>query len=125
MTDDAPPVRDIPEPSQQIGWYAIVGFIGQLALMGLGAWSLWRITGGGWVAAAVAGVFVIAYFALWRIWLAPGSRRRVGFRERTTVMLILGPAVVALCTLGQVWLPALIALSAVLLCDSLAQRNAT
>jgi hypothetical protein len=99
-----------------------VALVGHVALLGLGAWALWRISGGWWLGAATGGLFAISYAAMWRFLLAPGSRRRLGQRERFTVTLVVVPLVVVLAALGDIWLPALIAGSFVLLGDSLNER---
>ena len=88
----------------------------------LGAVSLWRIAGGWWLGAVVAGVFALVYAVLWRFLLAPGSRSRLGHRERLALSLTLGPAVVVLGSLASLWLPALVAMSIVILGDALNER---
>lgn len=110
-------------PATEVRWFGVVLLLGHVALLALGAVSLWRIAGGWWVGALVAGCFALAYVALWRFWLAPGSRRRLGYKERLTVSLLLGPAVVVLGSLAGLWLPALLATSVVALCDALDQRS--
>lgn len=107
----------------ELRWYAIVLFLGQLALLGLGAWSLWRIAGGWWLGAVVAGVFVVAYAACWALLLAPGSTRRLNYKERLTVHCVLGPAIVVLASLAGLWLPALVALSVTIMCDALNEKS--
>lgn len=104
-------------------WYAIVLFLGQLALLGIGAWSLWGIAGGWWLGAVAAGLFVVAFVFSWVLLLAPGSTRRLSFRERLTINLVVGPAVVVLASLAGLWLPALVALSVVIMCDALNERS--
>lgn len=110
-------------PATEIRWFGVVLLLGHVALLALGAVSLWRIAGGWWVGGLAAGLFVLGYAALWRFWLAPGSRRRLGYKERLTVTLVLGPAVVVLGSLAELWLPALLATSVVALCDALDQRS--
>ncbi|MCC2593491.1 hypothetical protein LKO27_08730 [Tessaracoccus sp. OS52] len=107
----------------ELRWYAVVLFIGQLALVVIGALSLWRIAGGWWLGAVVAGVFVLAYCVSWLLLLAPGSPRRLGYKERLTLNLVLGPAVVVLASLASLWLPALVALSVAIMCDALNERS--
>ncbi|NLE96455.1 MAG: hypothetical protein GX596_00495 [Propionibacterium sp.] len=111
------------EPVAQVRWFAVVSLVGHLGLVGLGAWSLWVISGGWWLGAVTAPVFVLLYAAMWRFWLAPGSRRRLGYRERFTATIVVVPLVVVLAALGEVWLPAVVAGSFVLLGDALNRHN--
>lgn len=113
--DDAPPTR--------IRWFAVVALVGHLILLLVGAWSLWTIAGGGLVGAIAAIVVVIGYAMMWRFLLAPGSRRRLGERERLTLTIVVVPIVIVLAALGSVWLPALIGGSFVLLGDALNGRS--
>lgn len=115
--DDVAEVQN--EPETQIRWFGVVLLVGHLALLIIGALSLWRIAGGWWLGAVVAAVFALAYIFIWRYLLAPGAKTRLGFRERLTTSLVLGPAVVVLGALSHLWLPALIATSIVILGDSL------
>ncbi len=117
-------VSELREPAGDIRWYGVVLLVGHVALLVLGAASLWRIAGGWWIGAAAAAVFVLAYAASWRFWLAPGTRGRLGYKERLTVTMVVGPAVVVLGSLAGLWLPALIATSVVLLGDALNERSA-
>ena len=117
-------VSELREPAGDIRWYGVVLLVGHVALLVLGAASLWRIAGGWWIGAAAAAVFVLAYAASWRFWLAPGARGRLGYKERLTVTMVVGPAVVVLGSLAGLWLPALIATSVVLLGDALNERSA-
>lgn len=113
----------VPErPVGSIGWFSVVMLIGHLGLLGIGASSLWVIAGGGWVSWIAAIALVIGYLLLWRLRLAPAARNRFAYRERLLVHLILGPAVIVLGSLANLWLPALAALSVIVLCDALAQR---
>ena len=126
MTDQARPddVSELPpEPETQIRWFGVVMLVGHLALLAIGALSLWRIAGGWWLGAAAAGLFVVAYFFMWRFLLAPGATTRLGFRERLTTALVLGTIVVVLGALAELWLPALVAVSIVILGDSLNERR--
>ena len=116
-------VAEISDAASEIRWFGIVLLIGHLGLLVIGAASLWKIAGGWWVGALVALLFVLAYGAVWRFWLAPGSRRRLGYKERLTVNVVAGPAVVVLGSLAGLWLPALLAVSIILLCDALDQRG--
>lgn len=127
MTEPLPEVTEITEPDStapagSIRWFGLVLLIGHLGLLVIGAIALWRIAGGWWVGAAAAAVFVLAYAGLWRYLLAPGSRQRLGHRERLTVNLVAGPVVVVIASLAGLWLPALVALSIVVLCDALNSR---
>lgn len=106
-----------------IRWYAVVLTIGQVALLVLGGWALWQIAGGWWLGALAAGLFGTVFLAGWLWLLAPGSPRRLGYRERLTVNLVAGPAVVVVASLADVWLPALAALSVVIMCDALNQKQ--
>ena len=117
-------VSELREPAGDIRWYGVVLLVGHVALLVRGAVSLWRIAGGWWIGAAAAAVFVLAYAAGWRFWLAPGARGRLGYKERLTVTMVVGPAVVVLGSLAGLWLPALIATSVVLLGDALNERSA-
>lgn len=107
----------------EVRWFGLLLFIGHVALLVIGAVSLWRIAGGWWLGAVVAGVFAVAYALIWRFLLAPGSHARLGNRERLTLSLTLGPAVVVLGSLADLWLPALVAMSIVILADALDQRR--
>lgn len=109
----------------EVRWYAIVLFLGHLALLGLGAWSLWRIAGGWWLGAVVAALFVLAYATCWALLLAPGSSRRLSYKERLTVQCVVGPAIVVLSSLAGLWLPALVALSVTIMCDALNEKTRT
>lgn len=113
--DDQPPVR--------IRWYAVVSLVGHLLLLGTSAFALSRVAGHGVVGVVVALVFAAAYFAMWRFWLAPGSHRRLGSRERFTLTIVLVPVAIVIAALGQVWLLALVAGSFILLGDSLNERD--
>ncbi|NHB85564.1 hypothetical protein G7085_15715 [Tessaracoccus sp. HDW20] len=106
-----------------IRWFGLLLFVGHLALLIIGAVSLWRIAGGWWVGAAAAGLFVLAFAAMWWVWLAPGSPRRLRYRERFTANVVVGPAVIVLGSLASLWLPGLLALSIVLLGDALNVRS--
>ena len=108
-----------PEARAEVRWFAVVLLVGPLALTVLGALALWRIAGGGWLGGVAAGLFVLGYVALWRVLLVPGSPTRLGYRERLTAALVLGPAVVVLGSLSGLWLPALMATSVVILGDAL------
>lgn len=128
MADEAPGVTDItdtdvPHRTGGIRWFAVVLLVGYVALMALGAWSLWMIIGGGAAAWGAAAAFVLLFALGWRTWLAAGSRSRLAFKERLTVHLIAGPVLVVLAGLANVWLPALLALSIVVMCDALNERD--
>lgn len=128
MTDDGSGVTDVPESeeTQRLGgirWFAVVVLVTYLALLAIGAWSLWVIAGGGLTSWIAASVFSALYVLGWRVWLAPGSRMRLAFRERTTLHMVAGPIVVVLGSLAQVWLPAVLALSALVMCDALNERG--
>ncbi|AQP45103.1 hypothetical protein [Tessaracoccus flavus] len=112
-----------PAPETRVRWFGVVLLAGHLALLVIGAVALWRISGGGWLGAAVAGAFAVIYAFVWRYLLAPGSRTRLGFRERLTTSLILGPVAVVLGALTDIWLPALMATSIVILSDSLNESS--
>lgn len=127
MNGPVPPnPGDVAEVSEggpgEVRWFGVVLLVGHLALLVVGAASLWRISGGWWVGAVAAAIFTLGYGALWRYWLAPGSRQRLGYRERLAVTLVLGPAVVVLGSLAGLWLIALIATCVVILGDSLDER---
>ena len=124
--DATPGVAEVADggPSD-IRWFGLVLFIGHVALLVIGAVSLWRIAGGGLLGGVVAGIFVALYAGLWRFFLAPGSHSRFGHRERLAVSLTLGPSVVVLGSLAGLWLPALIATSLVILGDALNERSPT
>lgn len=127
--NELPPVTDItdldaePPAPGRIRWFGLVLLLGHLALVVIGAVALWRIAGGWWVGALAAGVFALAYLLLWQLLLAPGSARRLGHKERQTVNLIAGPLVVVVASLAGLWLVALVALSVVVLGDSLDERS--
>ena len=106
-----------------IRWFAVVLLLGYLALVGIGMVSISRIAGDGLAAPIAMGVFVVIFLLGWRWWLAAGSARRLAFRERVTVNLVGGSIVVVLASPAHLWLPALIALSVVVMCDSLNERG--
>lgn len=108
---------------QPISWYAIVLLVGHTLLTGIAAWSLWVLGSGLWLGACAALALIVAYGLLWRLRLAPAARKRFNFKERTTVHLILGPAIGALAVLTKSWLIALVGISMVLLGDALASRS--
>lgn len=116
-------VSEVAETATEIRWFGVVLLVGHLALMALGAVALWRIAGGWWIGALVAVLFVLGYFAVWRYLLAPGSHTRLGYRERLTVALVMGPAVLVLASLAGLWVPALVATCVVILGDALDQRS--
>lgn len=60
------------EPVVTVRWFAVVSLVGHLGLATIGAWSLWVISGGWWLGAVAAPVFVLLYAAMWRFLLAPG-----------------------------------------------------
>ncbi|MDO5677440.1 MAG: hypothetical protein Q4G35_08050 [Propionibacteriaceae bacterium] len=115
-------VSEVAQSATEVRWFGVVLFVGHVALMVMGAIALWRIAGGWWVGAAVALVFVLGYFALWRYLLAPGSNVRLGYKERLTVSLVVGPAVVVLASLAGLWIPALVATCIMILGDALDER---
>lgn len=128
MAEQLPGVTDItdngvPSPSGGIRWFAVVLLLAYLALLVIGTISLWRIAGGGLASWMAAGVFALVFVLGWRLWLASGSGRRLAFRERVTVHLVGGPIVVVLASLAHVWLPAVIVLSVVVMCDALNERG--
>ncbi len=102
-------------------WYGLTYFLSHLALAGLTAWSLWRIVGGGWLGAGIAAAAVLGYAALWRIWLAPASRRRLSYRKRILVEVMLASLVVVIAALGNLWLATLIVAGMAILSDALNQ----
>lgn len=111
------------QPVTEIRWFAVVSLIGHLGLLALGAVSLWRIADGGWLGFGAAAVFVLLYASMWRFLLAPGSVRRLGIQERWTVTLVVVPLVIVIAALANIWLPAVVAGSFVLLGDALNQRR--
>lgn len=103
----------------EIRWYAVVLLAGHVGLLLLGLASLWRISGG-WGLGVMGGLlFAAAYVALWRFLLAPGSRQHLPFRKRLGCTLAMGVVVLVLGVFSSLWLPALIAISVVLLGDTL------
>ena len=111
------------QPATEIRWFAVVSLVGHVGLLALGAAALWQIASGGWVGFVAAAAFVLAYVAKWRFFLAPGSAHRLGVRERWTLTLVVVPLVVVIAALANIWLPAVIAGSFVLLGDGLNQRR--
>ena len=109
-------------PQVEFRWFALVSLIGHVGLLVTAAWSLWNISGGWWLGAATAAVLVLLYATVWRFLLAPGSRRRLGPRERVTLTMVLAPVMVVIASFGGFWLPALIAGSFIRLGDALNQR---
>ena len=107
---------------QQISWYSVVLLAGHLVMVGVATWSLWVLGSGLWVGAGAALLLLVAYGFLWRLRMAPAAQNRFTYRQRLTVHLILGPAVVVLAVLTSIWLPALAGISMVLLGDALAAR---
>lgn len=123
--NNLPEMTALPDPPQGGGirWFAAVLLLAQLGLLVLGAVSLWRIGGGWGLGAAVAGVFVVVAVVGWYFVMAPGSRFRLGFRERLVVNLLFGSAVLVATGLANLWLPALVALAMVVLTDALDERR--
>ena len=120
IDEDAGDVAEVEvQPATSVRWFGVVLLVGHIALLAVGALALWSIAGGWWVGALAAAVFVVGYAAMWRFLLAPGSRNRLGYRERLTVSLIAGPIVVLLGSLSGLWLLGLVATSVVLLGDAL------
>lgn len=117
-------VAEVAESATEVRWFGVVLLIGHLGLLAVGVSSLWRIAGGWWLGAVVAGLFGLGYLALWRYLLAPGSSSRLGYKERLTVTLVLGPAVVVLAALAGLWVPALVATCVVILGDTLNETAA-
>ena len=128
MTDEPQGVTDITDGEKApttggIRWFAVVLLVAYLALLVIGNTSLWRIAGGGVTAWSAMGVFTVLYILGWRLWLAVGSRRRLAFRDRVTVHLVGGPVIIILASLAGVWLPATMALSIIVMCDALNERD--
>ena len=128
MAEELPGVTDITDDDETarpggIRWFGVVLLLGHLALLVIGSISLWRIAGGGMASWIASAVFALVFVLGWWLWLAPGSNRRLAFRERLTVHLVGGPIVVVLASLAYVWLPAIIALSVVIMCDALNERD--
>ena len=123
-----PPVVDVSDDAEHlpqregIRWYGMLLFIGQLALLALAAWSLYRIDGG-WLGVGVAIVLVVVHVLGWIPLMAPGSTRRLHYRERLLVNLVDGVLLVAICALNGLWLPALVALSFAVIGDALDSRR--
>lgn len=107
----------------EIRWFGAVAAIAQLALMAIGAWSLWTMGGGWWMGAIGALVWVAAHAMVFLVLVAPGSTLRLAFRERLLVNLLLGSVVLVASGFSGLWLPALVALSTIILCDALDQRR--
>ena len=111
--------------SGSISWYSVVLLAGHMVMAAVATLSLWVLGSGLWVGAAAAILLLVAYGFLWRLRLAPAAQKRLTYRQRLTVHLILGPAVVALTVLTSIWLPALVGVSMILLGDALASRSDT
>lgn len=111
------------QPATEIRWFAVVSLVGHLGLLVIGAVSLSLISDGGWLGFGSAAFFILLYAVMWRFLLAPGSTRRLGVRERWTITLVAVPMVIVLATLANVWIPAVVAGSFVLLGDALNQRR--
>ncbi len=127
MTDELPAMTDFSDSAEPFGgeirWFGVVLLVAYLALLILGARSVWILVGAGTVAGIITGVFVVAYILGWRMWLVRGSQRRLPFKGRLLLHLVVGPVMVVLSALAGVWLPALVALSAVVMCDALDERD--
>lgn len=115
-------VSEVARTATEVRWFGVVLLVGHLALMAIGAVSLYRIAGGWWLGAAIAAALVLGYFALWRYLLAPGLTARLGYKERLTVSLVTGPAVVVVAALAGLWVPALVATCLMILGDALDER---
>lgn len=126
MSSSLPEMTPLPQPRERAGirWFAAVLLVAQLGLLVLGAIALWRIGSGWWLGAAVAGVFVLFSVAGWYFVMAPGSRWRLGLRERLVVNLLFGSGVLVVTGLANLWLPALMSLAIVVLTDSLDEGRA-
>ena len=108
---------------QPISWYAVVLLTGHIILAGVAAWSLWVVGGGLWLGAAAALVLIVWHGLLWRLRLAPAAHKRFAYKERATVHVILGTAIIVLAVLAGPWLAAVVGGSMVLLGDALAVRS--
>ena len=117
------PDRDVPAGASGVRWFAVVLLLGYICLLAIGATSLWRIAGGGWPSWLASGVFIVMFVLGWGRWLKPGARHRLAFRERTTTHLVGGPIIIVLASLAHLWLPAIVALSVVVMCDALNGRG--
>lgn len=106
-----------------IRWYAVVLGIAYLALLALGTWSMWQIAGGWWLGAVAGLIFAIGFIVVWALWLVPGSSRRLGHRERFTVHLVGGTLVVVLAAIAAIWIPALVTVSVLIMCDALNEQT--
>ena len=128
MPDEVAGVTDVTDEGARprpggIRWFGLVLFLAHVSLLALGAWSLWVLAGRQLVAATAAAVFALLYMGARRLWMAPGSRRRLAFKERVTVHLVAGPVIVILGSLAQLVLPAVVALSIAVMCDALDERD--
>ena len=107
---------------QPISWYAVVLLTGHIILAGVAAWSLW-VVGGGTQPETAALVLIVCHGLLWRLRLAPAAHKRFAYKERATVHVILGTAIIVLAVLAGPWLAAVVGGSMVLLGDALAVRS--
>ena len=107
----------------QLRWFAIGLLLGQVGLLVVGVAALWRIGEGWWLGAAVGLSFALVYLGLWYFLLAPGSRRRLAFRERLLIHLLVGTFVLVVGGLSDLWVLALVALSITLICDALDENR--
>lgn len=110
-------------PARKVRWFAIVALIGHLLLLGSSCYSLWRISGGGWLGFGTALALLLCYLAMWRFWLAPGSRHRFAVRERLILKLILIPVLAIVTALGEVPVLGVVAGCFILLGDYLNERS--
>ncbi|RRD46570.1 hypothetical protein [Tessaracoccus sp. OH4464_COT-324] len=117
------PVDRIDDAPTTVRWFAVVSLCGHLLLLGSAAYALWVIAGRGWVGAGAAAALVVAYVLLWRFWLAPGSRQRLGVRERLGLKLILVPLLAVFTALGEVPVLGVVAASFIFLGDYLNERS--
>lgn len=111
------------EDDAEVGWFGIVLLAGHLGLLSIASVSLWRVCGGGIVGFVTAGLIVLTYAALWRLLFAPAAPRRLDYKQRLVTTVLLGTGTVLLGALAQLWVPALLATSVVVLGDTLDERT--
>lgn len=105
----------------RVQWYAVVQFLAHLGVLAIGCYSLWQMGGGWWLGALAGAVFAVVYGSIWATWLVAGSARRQSYRGRLLTVLLSGTMIVVLAGFADVWLPAVVAVSVIVLCDALGE----
>lgn len=116
MADETPSTKEI-------RWFAAVTAIGHIVLLVIGAVCVWDMGGGWWIGALGTIVYIGLHAGLFLVLLAPGSSRRLAFRERILVNLLWGSLVVIASGFSGLLLSAVAMISVIIACDALDERS--